>query len=295
MIQLKQMKLREHINYILLSILWVLAIILGGMFWLNITFKFDILSKRHWLYLSELQASGQHINNWFYITIIIIGFIMLGGLYMILRPHKFKFLNHNSQPIQKQIIRVPEQTNIQKINSNIPVITKTNRPPRPIIHQSMIKNFNYGMAQNASNMARAQDSQQKINIVSNILKSAGYEFKGIHRINNIQQCIVAIGYNETLWIGAIGATPQDMSIVIEKLNDVFDDTLDDIDIDINSFIISTSDTIEDNNGINIFKTTDEFSEFMNSHKNEIPESNETDDMEAYSSYITTVLGYIGNS
>lgn len=82
------MKIR--IDNILLCILWLLAITLGTSFWFNTVFGFNIFSTNHWQYLAYLQAAHTPIKTGFYISMVVIVFIAIFGLYLVVRPRRRK-------------------------------------------------------------------------------------------------------------------------------------------------------------------------------------------------------------
>ena len=74
----------------LLCILWLLAMTLGTSFWFGTIYGFDIFSSAHWEYISYLQASQTPIKTSFYISVAIVIFMTIFGMYLILRPHMRK-------------------------------------------------------------------------------------------------------------------------------------------------------------------------------------------------------------
>lgn len=81
---------------------------------------------------------------------------------------------------------------------------------------------------------------------------------------------------------------------IDKLNQIFSDTLEDVYIAVNGFAINAPDAatteFED---ILMFPSTDALNEYMQEHQNPQPAPDEKENFDAYSEYIDTVIGYIG--
>ena len=76
------------------------------------------------------------------------------------------------------------------------------------------------------------------------------------------------------------------------LKNVFNETLEDIEIDLNAFIINPTDT-DSVEAILDFKDIQELESAIQNIPNE-PESDENDSMDAFAGYIETVLTYLGN-
>ena len=118
-------------------------------------------------------------------------------------------------------------------------------------------------------------------------------YKGSPRIKNIQTSVIAIGNEEVLWIGATGIKTSDMKTAVETLHGVFVDTLEDIEIDINAFIIGAPDAADNPDpSILQFATVDDLRDYIMAHPN-TPSDDEPENFDAYSAYIGTVIDYIG--
>ena len=99
--------------------------------------------------------------------------------------------------------------------------------------------------------------------------------------------------SEKLWIGGVGISVQQMQNVIGKLEQIFSDTLDEIIIDINGFIVSPnrSDNTPAGN-ILTFNTVQELYQYMSAHKNPTTDT-DPESIRAFETYINTVMDYIG--
>lgn len=292
----------KNFDKILLSVLWLLTIVLATTFWMNIRYGFDIFSAAHWEYISRLQANRAHLKQDFYISLILALFLALIGLYMILRPRfrKIPMPDSAQQPEQPQN-SIP--TTPQAPDNNAMGPSSTMRPPSPPALKS--------------GMARKQNSQQftpptaristqpqiaapetKANPLSKdisvIFEAAGYIMKPCKKLGNLHNPVVALGYDQTLWIGTSDAAAPDMIEAIQTLVTVFDDTLGDSadDITLRGCIVAPTETA-DNELVSNFATIDELKQFIGERPNNKPADFDNELFEAISTYISTVTSYIG--
>lgn len=280
--------MKYKIDNILLVILWLLAVTLGGAFWLNTKFGFDIFSASHWQYLSIIQASGGHINIWFYVSISAIIAITIVGLYLIIHPHAIA----RRHKLIKQKSAATCQTNLPTPAPQTPVPTTTKNPDRPrspyqgtIVAQPPALNIPHQPSPTTSDTFNSNE-------ISEIFESAGYVVKKAPRINDTKLDLFAVGVGEVLWIGAHNISGQKMHEIIDKLHNVFIDTLDDIEITINAFIVSPSEPTD--NGILTFDSVETLAQYMSEHKNQTLPDDDDGNFDAYSEYMSTVAEYIGN-
>ena len=86
-----------------------------------------------------------------------------------------------------------------------------------------------------------------------------------------------------------------MADIMLKLKKVFTDTLDDIEIDINAFILNPTDGESVNSMLDVH-SLDELEKHINEIPNPISTENDTDSesMDAFAGYIETVFTYLGN-
>ncbi len=280
MIQLKQMK--NKFDNILLIILWLLAMCLGTDFWLNTKFNFNIFSGEHWKYLSFVQASNQHINLWFYVSLAVAITITIIGMYILIHPN---------------IVKIPERRkNISNASTSVPstvsnAATSTTpvmpvRPPHPITTNTV------KTAPNIKQTNAPQTTNLHISEIEQIFTDANYVVKKAPKIGGIQTSLLAVGTGETVFIGTENVSVDDMQGIVDKLNGIFTDTLEDIEITIVPFIITNQQIQSDN--ILIFQDLSELSLYMDEHKNPPLSDDDDGNFEAFSSYITTVSEYIGN-
>ena len=129
-----------------------------------------------------------------------------------------------------------------------------------------------------------------------IFTAAGYTVKPTPQINGTRPDLFAIGTDEVVWIGTVNTSSETLYEMIERLNSVFIDTLEDITININGFIINATDsqTYTDTT-ILYFSSPEELREFIASTPNPKPDSEDIDNFNAYSTYIDTVIQFIGKT
>lgn len=289
MIELKQMK--KKFDNILLIILWLLAMCLGTCFWLNTRYGFNMFYGPHWEYLSYAQASNLNINKWFYVSIVVAIVITIIGLYLIVTPNilsKCKRFKNIKTANEKQSAQPTNESQAATINEPV-------RPPRPntpiVVNSAPIN----PVKTEPTNIAPTQmaTTPQYTDELKQIFQDAGFVVKQAPIINGVQTSLFAAGTGEVVYIGATGITHDKMQSAIDKLRGVFSDTLDDIEININAFIVAPLDN-SDNDSIIDFATIDDLREYIQAHTNPPLPDDDDGNFDAFSSFITTVAEYIGN-
>lgn len=314
--------MKNHLDNFLLGLLWLLACTLGVSFWYNTKFGFNIFSIPHWQYLGTLQASGAPINSWFYISMVISVIIMMGGLYIILRPRfrKIKLAKREEVVIEDKIDDTP--TSMATVSDTTPAPSTLVRPPRlesskmnnaigtnypapipatvpqtpvlPVISADMATAPNISVPMITENNAEKPGDFADI---EKIFTDAGYLVKKPPRIKTLRPALYAIGYNETVWIGAVGIEPARLQNAINALNEIFVETLEDIAINIHGFVISPRPDANgiDTSNILIFNSVDDLSDYMQQHPADPLPDSEKSDFDAYSEYIDTVSDYFNKT
>ncbi len=318
--------MKNKIDKILLGLLWLLAITLGTSFWFNTNFGFNIFAAQHWQYLAYMQASQTPVTPMFYISLVLAILIAIAGLYILLRPgfRKIKLpiirTNEHTPKHKKQTpenIKNPENhahtdsTPINETASTLdilspeqtpaPIVPPTPTLPRPPrLKMPMTNNYiapGPGQTQSTSNTNTLVTNAPTITDmpeVREIFRDTGYTVKQSPKINGIQTTLLAIGVNETLWIGAVGVKTTDMRRAIDTLSSIFSDTLDDIEILINGFVLNAPDAATSEfQDILMFDSPDQLRTYMNEHQNPALSPDEQENFDAYSEYIDTVITYIG--
>lgn len=307
----------KQIDRILLIVLWLLAATLGACFWFNAMFGFNIFSARHWEYISYMQAAHQSIRSGFYISLAIASAIILTGLYILMRPQfntlrirfpipriKISFSSAAGNPTPQNAPTdtpapvaptTPDNAPTQKVPAT-PVKPSAPRPPRPSVPRTAMQSSTATPTppkptDTPAPAAPSAATDEKIKEVQQVFKDAGYTTKPTKKIGGLNPALIAIGTDEQLWIGGIDKSPADISAAIEKLSNIFNDTLDEIEIDITGFIVG--DTPDDTpTGILTFADINALREYMENNANPPLPDDDNGNFEAYSEYIDTVLNYV---
>ena len=284
--------MNKNIEKIFLGLLWLMMVSLAITFWMSVNYGFNIFSGAHWTYLSSLQANRAQIKPGFYTSLIVALGIALGGLYFLVRPH-FRKIN----------LKQDNQTKDKPVLPTTPQPNSIIRPSSPLVGQIQ-KDAPKQIYSTATTSNAAAPTSQKPQVnenplaeqISNVLETAGYLMKPCKKIGDLMSPVVALGYNETLWIGASNISPAAMMSAIGKITNIFEDTLGDSahDISLHGCIIAPSDTENpDADKIALFEDIDKFKEFMENNKNVLPPDYDAELFEAISTYISTVVGHLG--
>lgn len=302
--------MKNKLDNILLSILWLSASTLVACFWFNIKFGFNIFSGAHWRHLAYMQANQAPVNTTFYISIIASVAIIIAGLYMLIRPHIRKITLPVRDTHKSALAKKATTPTAQKNTSNTTPATVAPAPQAktPETHLIRPARLNLGApllnqtesftapAATAPVSQTATHAPQTNNWpeINEIYEQAGYTLKKTPRIAGLQTSLFAIGTDETLWIGAVGVEISAMQNAIDTLQQIFSDTLEDIIINVQGFIISPRNAHEQSAPeILTFDSIDSLRNYMNQHQNTPPSDDELENFEAFSSYISTVIEYLG--
>ena len=296
--------MRNRINNILIGLLWLLAASLGISFWFNTKYGFNVFSFQHWQYLAYMQASGQPVKTSFYISLFVAIVITFVVLYRLLQPRVRKIvLPVHDQTPQQQPVATPAQTKIVQTDEpsvvshddvSAPPLNTLNRPPRLNIPMASRSAQPTPRVPLTSSPSARIDPEKEYADIHEIFTSAGFVYKGSPRIKNIQTSVIAIGSDEVLWLGATGVKNSDMNNIIDTLKNIFSDTLEDIEINVNAFVIAAPDAATNtDDSIMQFASVDDLRSFISEHPNTPPSEDEIENFDAYSGYIGTVVDYIG--
>lgn len=283
--------MRKNIESILLSVLLGISILLGLSFWLDIKFSFNIFCVQHWDELSRLQASNTPVDNTFYISIGVAIFLFMVGLYFIYRQKIIRIFIPSYEPPKE----IPVINKSDKDDIIIPVApVMESHPPK----LNLPKNISdIAAAKYASHQQPAtQENTDSYNkILSDIFSENGYLVKTNPTISGLKTNLFAIGLDEQLWIGCVNCDLEKFKQSVIKLNSVFQDTLEDIEIHINAFILDTHDSNSFDPEITIFHSIDEIKQLVSENPSGKPDNEtEQDNFNAYSEYIDTIIQYIKN-
>ena len=130
--------------------------------------------------------------------------------------------------------------------------------------------------------------------MSDIFSSNGYTVKTNPTISGFVTNLFAIGHEEILWIGGVDCDMNMLKKAITKLNSVFSDTLPDIQINIFGFLLDTANRYSPDEDILVFHSTDEIQQYVSQNPDKNSDSEDTENFDAYSDYIDTIIQYIKN-
>lgn len=303
--------MRKFFEHLLLSILLIISVVLGMTFWLNTKFGFNLLSAKHWQELASLQAAHTPIDKTFYISLGVGVFILIFGLYLIFRP-RFRKLPKpviSQQPIPQQPVVVqkqPEPKQVQQTQpvqnmqpepqpqeQDVPVSALMNRPPKLNLPKNMeaLAQNNYMKQQNS--VSDNNVSQQNTTIydqeLRNIFEQNSYVVKPNLTISGLKTNLFAIGNHEVLWMGAVDCDMNKLKASIGKLRDLFEETLEDIPINIFAFILDTKNVYTPSDDIMVFHSIEEISEFISNNPADNIDEDEKENFDAYSDYIDNII------
>ena len=282
--------MKKYFGQILSSILLGTSVLLALSFWLNINFGFNLFYAQHWNELAQLQASHEHINNVFYVSIGIAILVFIVGLCMILKPHNNGITSKNiNVPQPKPETNAIIETNVEHPQQATTINTITlSSPPKLNLPKNTAKLASQRFAELAT-------QQNYDSLLPEIFTNAGYVIKQNITVNGFTTNLFAIGTGELVWFGAIDCDLDKFKNAVNRLNSIFTETLEDVSINISAFVLDTKGRYNTDNDTLIFHTTDELKEFIASHPNPQLSDLERENFDAYSNYIDTVIQYAKNA
>lgn len=289
--------MRNFLEKFLISCLLIISVLLGLSFWLNVKYSFNMFSSKHWLFLSQLQASNAKITIGFYASFIIAFIVFLFGTLAV-----FSIKHERKAAVSKP--KTAPQPNIVQQPQTTPVVEQTTAPQTPssLITRPQRLNLPKNIAAIAAhNFAQQKNTQQKQtqdspynSVIKDIFEDAGYTIKQNPVISGFTSNLFAIGNNEIIWMGGIDSDINKIKNAVVKLNDTFQETLDDISININSFILDTHHTYDSDDTVLIFHDIEEIREYISNHPADPVKESDKENFDAYSEYIDTIIKYIKN-
>ena len=290
--------MKNKLEYILLSILLGLSVLLGLSFWLNTFFNFNIFCATHWDEFAKLQATQTPISIGFYISFAVAISIFIIGMLFIYRSGQRTVITKDKELVPLISEKLPAQRQDDLIEKKpIEPVVSVDRPPRlnlpnnmaQIVHQNHASKQEQALQQNTP-------SESPYNpIISEIFSNAGYIVKSNPKMAGFVPNLFAIGNNEIVWIGGVDCDIEKMMAGIQKLDSVFKETLEDIQIHINAFILDTLNRYDSTNtDLLIFKSVDELKAFIEEHTADSIEEFDQESFDSYSEYIDTIIKYIKN-
>lgn len=280
----------NKLDNILLCSLWLTISTLCICFWFNIRFGFNIFSKAHWHHLAYMQASQNPVSPTFYISIVIAIIVIILGMGILFRPNKKNI--HTAAPTK------PRQT-------PHPTASATTTPASSPFGMSRPPRLNISSAPSIMTPPPSQKPQPAPSEpelpsnsdwpqIRNSFENAGYKIMNNAQLGPIKTSLFAIGSNETVWIGAVGVSPTSVQDAIDTIAQVFSDTLDDIEITINGFVVSPRETnTTSQNQIITFDTPNALDAYISQHPNPPISPEDQENFDAFAEYISTVINYLG--
>jgi hypothetical protein len=282
--------MKKYLGQILSSILLGTSVLLALSFWLNVNFGFNLFYAQHWNELAQLQASHEHINNVFYVSIGIAIFMFVVGLYMIFKPRNNGATKKNIDiPQQNPATNTIIEKNVEHAQRDNTRNTITLSSPPKL---NLPKNTAKLASQRYAELVAQQDYDSQL---SEIFTNAGYVIKPNITVNGFTTNLFAIGTGEKVWFGAIDCEQDKFKSALNRLNSIFTETLEDVPINVSAFILDTKARYNSDNDTLVFHTIDELKEFVATHPNSPLPDLERENFDAYSNYIDTVIQYAKNA
>ncbi len=293
--------MRNKFEHFLLSFLLGIAVLLGLSFWLNVIYGFNLFSKEHWNELARLQAEQIPVSTGFYVSIIVAVFIFVFGILLLyIIPTIKRTREKVSNSFLSTAPMVPSHKAEEKKDDNTifePQMPKLNmsQPPKLNLPSNMAEIM---QQRNENNQNKVKEPVTDYDaILTQIFKDKGFMVKPNPVISGFSPNLFAIAPNEIVWIGAVDTDINKLQSAINRLDSIFTDTLEDIKININAFLIDTKNTYQSNASIFVFKTLEELKTFVTELPPAWPKDMSNADQEnfdAYSEYIDTIIQYVKN-
>lgn len=305
--------MKNKLDNFLLGTLWLSATTLGACFWFNTRFGFNLFSASHWKHLAYMQAAQNPVSPAFYISMIIAVIVAILGLYLLIRPHFRKIrlpIRHVSStaPTTTQTVISQPPTTSQPVPAAPATASLTTPAPAPIPEMARPPRLNVAITPTLVGTP-PQTQPQSTTIPTPTVQSApqtdwpqlreifintGYTVKTAPRIGTTQTALLAIGTDETLWLGGVGIEKSALQNAINTMNQVFSDTLDDIYINVHGFVIAAPDAgTTSESDILTFDSINALQTYMASHPNPPLPADDSGNFDAFSAYISTVIDYLG--
>ena len=293
--------MRNKFEHFLLSFLLGIAVLLGLSFWLNVIYGFNLFSKEHWNELARLQAEQIPVSTGFYVSIVVAVFIFVFGILLLyIIPTIKRTRKKVSNSFLSTAPMLPgHKAEAKKEDNTIfePQMPKLNmsQPPKLNLPSNMA---NIIQQRNENNQSKVKEPVTDYDaILTQIFKDKGFTVKPNPVISRFSPNLFAIAPNEIVWIGAVDKDINKLQFAINRLQGIFTETLEDIKININAFLIDSQNTYQSSDSIFVFKTLEELKTFVAELPPAWPKDMSNADQEnfdAYSEYIDTIIQYVKN-
>ncbi|MDR2770102.1 MAG: hypothetical protein LBB08_01480 [Rickettsiales bacterium] len=299
---------------LLLSVLWLCAFSLAGVWFLDLAWGFNPAFRSHWRYLAELQVTGA-VDMWFYASLGALPAAFLAGLYILIVPWHRKI-----RPAQ----RAAEHMRATVEEPAPP--TGFARPPSLNLNSFFPKNAPAELSvQSARDRSEYSSDRSIADGVRQMMSSAGFLVKPAPRAGGIKLDFWGLGTDETLLAGILAGDGGEISAfegagakwrsgsksfdspawamtgAAQKLSSLFSEVLNpELKIHIFPFVfaagrISNKDgaaRIWDALGVNVFDDINELGEFFKSHRPRPLEGAEREDFAAFADFMDTAAAHV---
>ncbi len=292
--------MKNKFDKFLLSLLWFLASTLTICFWFNIQYGFNIFSDAHWRHLAYMQATQTPVKTSFYISVTFAIILVIGGLYMLVRPH-FRKINLDTKktdanasapsvpPQSEQTTSTLTRPKRLKVASPAILPTISDTPATSHMTAPVIAPVSPTAGTNITPAPQKADDPE----LTAIFQDAGYTTKPSPRISGLQTSLMALGSGETVWVGAIGIETSTLQSALAVMAQIFQETLEDIPITIHGFVVDAYDAPAPKApDILTFANNEELRSYISANPNPPIGAEDAENFEAFSSYISTVIDYL---
>ena len=291
--------MNKYLEKFLLSILLCMSVLLGISFWLNVRFGFNIFLIQHWDELAKLQISNTPIDKLFYVSLGIGLFILVFGLYIIFKPkpRNITILKTPLPVTPTQQTQTTQYTQDKTDHFEPKTFNNLTQPPRLNLPKNLV-NIVAQQHSEQSNSPKPQPNTPMVTLydseLSDIFKKANYLVKANLTIKGFTTNVFAIGTGEVVWLGAVDCDIESLKNTVNKLKNIFNETLEDIPITVYAFILDTKQLYDSDDNVLVFHTINELKDFINNKPNLSPDESEQENFNAYSDYIDTIITYAKN-
>ena len=255
-----------------------------------------------------MQAEQIPVSNGFYTSFVVAVLIFVVGLCVIYSPVIIRIYKMKKEhSVSKQQMTLPVVITPAAQKNDIPTkkieqekFDMPARPPKLNLPSNMAQIAKERHEQQINTVTpRTQDnsSPQYDSELSQIFTDAGYVVKKNLMISGFSSNLFAIAPNEILWIGAFNKDITKLQNTIDRLQSIFQETLEDIKININAFMVDTTGQQQQTDSIFVFHSLDELKKFVSElppvWPNEMTNSDQ-ENFDAYSEYIDTIIQYVKN-
>lgn len=322
-------------NRFLLGVLWLVAVVLCACFWFNVRFGFDLFSKAHWGYFATAQVGPAPVSIWFYISFVVFALVGVAGLYLLMRTTSGRTTMQHPPALLPAPATFDKAAETAPMLTAMPVAGLI-RPPNPGLVSGMLYTSQpdpvvgaaptpiIPAAPTVPRTVRTPSPETRFMLQKSVT-DGGFLLKKGPVIDGLDPDIWAMGTDEVLLIGVICPVGGDITAAeggkslwkssdgatfdspvwqlvntVQKLQNLFADTLEDITINTRPFVVMDGGVITnidrvksiwDAFGVAVFPSISAFDDYMRENPNRPVPDDERGDFEAYVEYIDTVTDF----